>query len=366
MAATRLVLVGGGHAHLLVLRALGRVAEQGMAVTVVTPSRYSTYSGMVPGALAGLYRLPDAQVDVAALAGRAGAACVIAAVVALDATRRALRLSDGTELPYDFASFNIGSESPPAPADADAPVVRLKPIDEAIRRLDAALCAATPPNRIVVVGGGAGGTEIAFALAARRQRGAASTLTLCDSEDRPVIERGSRTAAVVERALGRHEIGFRGGVRAEHIGTAGVGLTGGTTLPADLVVWATGAGRTRVFADAALSVDRRGALLVDATLRSPAHPELFAAGDCAALLTHPALPKAGVYAVRQAPVLAHNLRAAVRGAPLGAYRPQRRFLALLNTCDQRAVLSYGGAAWHGRAAWWLKDWIDRRFVAQFL
>jgi selenide,water dikinase len=112
-------------------------------------------------------------------------------------------------------------------------------------------------------------------------------------------------------------------------------------------------------------VDGRGFLQVTAELRCPAHPEIFAAGDCAALIPFPDLPKAGVYAVRQAPVLEQNLRAAAHGWPLRRYRPQPRFLALLNTCDGRAVLSYGNLAWRGRAAWWLKDRIDRRFVAQF-
>src|SRR4029453_5705305 len=145
----------------------------------------------------------------------------------------------------------------------------------------------------------------------------------------------------------------------------GVPLSSGRALPGALVVWGTGAGAPPLFTASGLPTDQRGFLLVGADLRSPVWPQIFAAGDCATLIPHPSLPKAGVYAVRQAPVLAQNLRAAAAGAALQAYRPQRLFLSLLNTADGRAILSYGPLAARGGWAWWLKDRIDQSFVKQF-
>ena len=150
-----------------------------------------------------------------------------------------------------------------------------------------------------------------------------------------MLERGPRTARIVCRVLQVRGIAFLGGVRAKRVTPSAVCLHDGRELVADLVVWATGAGGTGLFADAGLPVDRRGFLEVSDELRCPAQPESFAAGDCATLIPYPDLPKAGVFAVREAPILDHNLRAAARGHALRRYRPQRRFIALLNTCDHQ-------------------------------
>jgi selenide,water dikinase len=368
MSSHRLVLVGGGHTHVLVLRALGLRPDELLRVTVVSPARHATYSGMVPGAIAGQYRLADAQIDLNSLAARAHQTSLAAAVAEIDRARQCLRLSDGTELPYDYVSFDTGSQpARTAVIEAGAPLVALKPMDSAIARLHDALAAPAPARgrRIVVVGAGAAGAEVSLALAARLRDEPAASVTLCGDAAQPVLERGPRTTRLVARALDEHRIAFVGGARVVRVTAHAVCLEGGRELGADLVVWATGAGGTKLFADAGLPVDQRGFLQVGDELRCVDHANIFAAGDCAALIPYPDLPKAGVFAVREAPILDHNLRAAARGETLRRYRPQRRFLALLNTCDRQAVLSYGALAWRGRAAWLLKDYIDRGFIAQF-
>lgn len=366
---TRLVLVGGGHTHMLVLADFaGSGGAADLHVTLISPQPHTTYTGMVPGVIAGQYALRQAQVDVAALAQRAGAQFIADRAVAVDAERATLALADARALPYDLLSFDIGAETAlPADVEPGAMPIRLKPFEPALAALDAAL--AAPPagrgRRIVIVGGGAGGCEVAFALATRLRDEAACTITVCDEAAHPVAERGRRTAAAVERAFAERAIRFVGGRRVHRIAGDAVVLAGGASVPADLVIWATGASAPALFAQSGLPTDARGFLRVGGDLRSAGFPAIFAAGDCAALSTHPQLPKAGVYAVRQAPTLAHNLRAAPRGEPLRVFRAQRRFLALLNTGDGRAILSYGGQAARGRWAWRLKDWIDRRFVDQF-
>lgn len=350
----------------MVLAALIEHPEPRLRLTVVAPGRYATYSGMVPGVIAGQYALRAAQIDVAALAERAGAAFVPARAMRVDAAHRTLVLDDGAALAYDLLSFDVGSQPKRIPAmDPAAPVIALRPIERAVAQLDGAL--ATPRAdggpRIVVVGGGAGGSEVALALAARL-RGQPRTITVCDPAAHPVESHGPRTAVLVERAFTEVGIDFIGGAMVERVTREGVVLAGRRALPADVIIWSTGAGAPDLFAASGLPVDAAGHLLVDATLRCTAHHDIFAAGDCATVTTHPDLPKAGVFAVRQAPILARNLRAAARGEPLVPYQPQRRFLALLNTCDGRAIFSYGRFAYRGRSAWWLKDWIDRRFVAR--
>lgn len=362
-----LVLVGGGHAHALVLASFAAHPEPRLRISLVSPEPYATYSGMVPDVVAGAQALRAAQIDLPALARRSAAAFVAARVRHIDVARRALELNDGSHLAYDLLSCDVGAEpARTTPVDAGAPLIAVRPIASAVARLEAAL--GTPPpqsgRRIVVVGAGAAGTEIACALAVRLRHEPLASIVVCDAAGRPLAERGQRTQAQVERAFAELGIRFAGGAAVERVTRAGVELANADEIPADLIVWATGAGGATLFRDSGLPVDRNGCLLVGTDLCCQTHPEIFAAGDCATLTAWPDLPKAGVYAVRQAPVLAANLRAAVSGEPRRAFRPQARFLALLNTGDGRAILSYGSLAWRSGWALRLKRRIDRRFVAQ--
>jgi selenide,water dikinase len=360
----RLLLVGGGHSHLFVLEAFARRLPADVGVVLVAPAPLATYSGMVPGVLAGQYPLRAAQVDVRRLAARAGATFVAARATAVDLRARTVHLSDGAALPYDVVSFDIGARTAVvAPVAAGAPLVPIKPIEPALAAIDAAL-ATRPGARAVVIGAGAAGCEVALALQARLRAGG-GTVTVCDRTPRPLTGFAPRAAVLVEHAFAAAGVAWRGGAGVVAIEAGGVRLAGGAWLTADLIVGAGGAAGDALFAEAGLAVDARGFLLVDDTLRSTTQEAIFAAGDCATLTSRPALPKAGVYAVRQGPVLAANLRAAVGGAPLRPFRPQPRALALLNRADGRAILSYGRLAGEGRWAWWLKDWIDRRFVRRF-
>jgi selenide, water dikinase len=338
-------------------------------VTVITPSSYATYSGMVPGVLAGQYPVSAAQIDVRALAARAAATFIPDRVVRIDATARQLHLQERPPVSYDILSLDLGS----LPAATDrisptAPVTMVKPIEVAARDLEAALARPAPPGgrQVVVVGAGPGGVEIAFALAARLRTEGKGMVTLCDAARQPVSSRDPRTSAAVAAALSRRGITFLGGVDVVTVDASGVTLRDGRQLPATLVVWSTGAAGLPLFAQSNLPVDDRGFLQVTDELRCPAFPEIFAAGDCATLLSYPRLPKAGVYAVRQGPTLARNLRvAATQRGRLRAYRPQKQFLSLLNTGDGGAILSWRGLAAQGRWAWRLKDRIDRTFIRRY-
>ncbi len=356
-----LLLVGGGHSHLFVLEAFARQPAADVDLVCVAPTPLVTYSGMVPGVLGGRYPLRDAQIDLRRLTGRAHGRFVAARATALDPRQRMLVLSDGSRWSYDHASFDIGSRTAPIPTAPDAPLVAIKPIDAAVAAIDTAL-AARPDARAVVVGAGAGGCEVALALAARLRRG---SVTACDRASHPLPGFAPRAVHLMQRAFAGADVTWAGGQAVSALTAEGVHLDDDTVLPAELIVTAAGAVASSLFSDAALPVDGRGFLLVDETLRCRTHPEIFAAGDCATIDGTAEVPKSGVYAVRQGPILAANLRAALRGASPRPFRPQTRALALLNTADGRAILNYGPLAIHARWAMHLKDRIDRRFVRRF-
>ena len=142
-------------------------------------------------------------------------------------------------------------------------------------------------------------------------------------------------------------------------------LEGGETVPADALLWAVGAASQDLFHDSGLPLDERGFVLTRPTLQTVGDDRVFGVGDCATLADWPRTPKAGVYAVRQGPFLADNLRRAVAGKSLRRYRPQRDFLTLLNLGDGVALGAKWGLSFGGRGVMRLKDRIDRKFMEKF-
>jgi selenide,water dikinase len=356
-----LLLAGGGHAQVEVLRQLAERPLQGWRVTLVTQEAASPYSGMLPGVAAGLYRPEQALIPVAPLAARAGAALVLDSVTGLDPAARLLRRAGGQPLPYDLLALDTGATPEMAVPGAAAHAVPLKPIDALLPRLAALEAQAYAGRVIALVGGGPAGFEMALALAARLgPRGVRILLVTGAAGLLPALPRRLRGRAAV--ALARRGVMLVvddvAAVTAERLR-----LTGSPDIAADAVLWATGAAPPAWLDGTALARDARGFVAVDATLRSTSHPGIFAAGDVAGFA--PPLPKSGVVAVRQGPLLARNLRAAAEGGRLERYRPQRDWLVLLSLGDGRALGTRNGLVAEGRWVWWWKDWIDRRFMARY-
>ena len=364
-----LVLVGGGHAHVQVLRRWAMAPVPGVRLSLVVDRPVAVYSGMVPGFVAGQYARDELEIDVRPLARRAGARCIVAPVTGLDAPARRLDLDGRAPMVYDTASFDVGSTV----AGLDVPGVRehalpTRPIGLFVRRVDEFVARARGGARfrLVVAGAGAGGVELAFAFATRLRREGARDPEVLLLESGPRVLPGypARAARLVEAAAAGRDIRIRTGARVLAAGAETLTLDDGERLPCDALVWVVGAASLPLFRESGLQTDARGFVRVGPTLQCLGRDDVFAAGDCAAWAGDE-LPKAGVYAVRQGPVLAHNLRARTRSRPLRPYRPQRDFLSLLNLADGTAVASKWGGAARGPWVFRLKDWIDRRFVRRF-
>lgn len=343
----RILLIGAGHGHLVVLRSLAEKPLYGARITLLTPYPKQVYSGMLPGLLAGHYRRADAQIDVAGLAERAYVELEQGEVERLDAGARLATLKDGRSFGYDTVSINAGSlidTSLPGAQHALA----VKPFDRFLSQLRIA-------ERVAVVGAGAAGAEIAMAL---RHRGAQVTLYSGATLQPPSL------AGRVIRQLRRRKVDFRPGMSVTAVEPGPVALAGSARQAFDLVLLATGAVALPWLKGAGLATDERGFALVHPTLQSLSHPEVFVLGDCATLRDSPH-PKSGVYAVRHGELLIANLRRLFSSQALEPYVPQKRALLLL-TCGARyAIAQRGGWSAQGRSLWWLKDRIDRRWIASF-
>jgi selenide,water dikinase len=346
----RLLLVGAGHAHLALLAAFAKEPVRGLRIMLVSPLQRQIYSAMLPGVIAGHYRREEAEIDVAGLAERAYVEFNAGAVARFDAHERKAVLQDGGELPYDIASFNVGSriEATLPGASYATPV---KPFEGLLARLQEGAF-----RRIAIVGGGAGGAEIAMAL---RFRGAAVTLYSAEAMSPPPL------ALRVEAVLRSSGVDFRPGMPASAIEPGPVILAGPSVQEFDLVLLATGAAPLPWLKSAGLERDDRGFVLVRETLQSVSHPEVFAAGDCASL-RGAALPKSGVYAVRQAEALAETFRNLARGEPPAPYRPRKRALLLLSCGRRYAIAQWGNRTAQGAWVWRWKSRIDRGWLKRLM
>ena len=364
-----LVLVGGGHSHVEVLRDWAREPAPGVRLTAVVDRPMAVYSGMVPGFVAGQYGLEDIELDVHGLARKAGASWVGATMTGFDVSARRLEVEGLPPIAYDTVSFDVGSTV----SGLDRPGVRehalrTRPIGDFVRAVDALIERAkrAPRFRLIVVGGGAAGVELAFAFRARFARLGLLEASVLLVEAGPRVLTGYPGSAVrrVEANARARDIGIRCGAGVSAAHRDGLTLEDGARLPCDAFAWVAGAASLPLFG-AGLERDARGFVKVRETLQAVGHDDIFAVGDCASLVTAPDLAKAGVYAVREGPVLARNLRARLAGRPLHPYSPQRDFLSLLNLGDGRAVASKWGISAEGEWAWRLKDRIDRRFVLRY-
>jgi selenide,water dikinase len=369
--ATRdLVLVGGGHTHVQVLRRWIARPVAGVRLTVVLDRPEAVYSGMVPGFVAGDYATHELEIDVAALARRAGAELVLAPATGIDPKRRRIFADGRAPIAWDVASLDVGStirgHDLPGVCEhalATRPIRTL--VDRLAARVEEASRGAAAAQRGRVVGAGAAGVEVACTLDARiRHRGVRAEITVGTDEAEFLTGYPRRVAERMRRELDRRCVAVRERVRAIAVERDTLVLET-ARLPADLVVWATGAAPLPFLARSPLPHDDAGFLRVRPTLQVERHDELFAAGDCATLASAPWVPKAGVYAVRQGPVLDANLRALLAGHRLRLFRPQRHFLSLLNLGDRRALAAKWGLVAVGGWVWRLKDRIDRRFVERF-
>ncbi len=370
MARRTLVLVGGGHAHALTLRAWARAPVADVRLVVLSPHRHTPYSGMLPGHIAGHYGWKDFHVDLAPLADAAGAELILDRACGLDLAAGRIRRAGGPALDFDLCSLDTGSTSEPPPLPGhEAHLHPVKPLDPFLGGwhgfLDHVAAGEAAP-RAAVLGGGVGGSELALAMAYRL--GPDAAVSLIERGPAPAGELPQRARRRLRAALA--ELGVAVHTETEATGFSGDGVhtAAGATIAAGFVTAAVGARPAPWLAASGLAVTDDGFVKVDAHLRSSSHPEVFAVGDVAHMTASPR-PKAGVFAVRQGPVLDAVLRASLAGAALPAYEPQADYLRLISLGAKRALalkhgLVAGGSGPLGALLWRLKDRIDRRFMAE--
>ena len=365
----RLLLLGGGHAHIEVLRQFVLQPAEEWRLTLVSPFPRLLYSGMIPGVIAGHYAVDECAIDLAALCQRAGAAFKRTAASLVDPSRREVTLADGGSAQYDLLSIDIGGRTQVGKArGVEQHAVVIRPLERAIASWPRVLemAARHEVRSVTLVGAGVAGIELALAMDHRFRSdfagGTPHVRVIGDDDGLQGIPSGARE--LLAKAVRKTDIGVHTGHAVTEVGAGFVQLEGGLQFSSDVTFWTTGAGAPDLVRDSGFATDERGYLLTDEFLRSTSHPDVFGAGDCASQRGRKHA-RAGVFAVRAAPALAANLRAAMTGAKLTPHRTSPRYLALVSIGKKDAVGFWNGFTWEGGWAWSWKDRIDRRFVAKY-
>ncbi|MDP1540547.1 MAG: FAD-dependent oxidoreductase [Moraxellaceae bacterium] len=348
-----IVLVGGGHAHLGVVHEAARFHRVGLSLTLVDAGDFC-YSGMATGMLAGCYSMADASIDLAQLCAAFGVRHIAAQVLDVDRQQQTLILSDGQALGYDLVSFNVGSVaahwSPENSRPEGAALWPVKPITELSRFIavfEQSLTAGISPS-VTVVGDGVTAAEVAANIAYR--------VTAAGLQPRVQIQMQGPTLAKQLPAGAQQAL-------KHYLLTQGVTLINqGAVTASDHMIWAAGLQAPPLMQRLGLVNHPVQGLAVHSTWQSLSDKRVFAIGDCAYIASMP-LAKLGVHGVRGALVLTRNLLAAAQGLPLKAYRPRAFYLSILHLSPSMGLAVFGRFWWLGRYSRYVKDWIDRRFMA---
>ena len=423
-----LVLIGGGHAHVQVIKALNAAARpEHFKVTLVdsSPSGAASYSGMVPGCVADLYTVDETRIDLQSLATWAEIEFINDAVVDMDLEQNLIYTKNAGHdepIPFDVVSVDIGSTSRDLDTipGARSHTIPTRPIDKLVARLDRArdewqkenesdeegkgtgetsLSSSHDQPRLVVVGGGVAGVELCLSLHQRWSTFSQPRTTLLNAGSELLAGESAAARQTLTRIM-TDEVGIciQHDASVHSVEEDCVILKNGEKVPFDICVWATGAGAHNLAYHLnearQLATTQHGWIRVGPTLQSVSHPHVFAAGDCAHLegLTggKKSPPKAGVYAVRAGPILIENLTRTLEwqrqqqqqekststqqkkmatppppSLALTEYQPQDDFMKLIVLGDGRALGLRFGLAFYGTWVMKMKDRIDQNFMNLF-
>jgi NADH dehydrogenase FAD-containing subunit len=362
-----LVLVGGGHAHMVTLQNLHVFVNKGHAVTVIGPSRYHYYSGMGPGMLSRIYSPGNIRFATEHVVTKQGGTFILDRVVRVEAREQTVYLESGSSINYDILSFNAGSYVPwDMVTGAHEDIFSVKPIETLLAAQQRILeLIGQKKISISIVGGGPSSLEIAGNLWRLAEDSGKFRPTIRIFAGSELMSRfPAKIRKLAYRSLQDRNIELIQHDYAEKISSGQVTLASGKQYGSEIIFLAVGVKPSPIFKESGLPTGPDGGLLVNRFLQSVAHPEIFGGGDCIYFQDQP-LDKVGVYAVRENPVLYHNLLASLEGAELQPFEPGGPYLLIFNLGDGKGILAKKSLIFDGRPAFWIKDYIDRKFMRKF-
>ena len=367
----KLVLIGGGHSHAIALREWGLNPLSNVDLILISDVKQTPYSGMLPGHVAGFYSYEETHIDLVSLAQFAGAKFICDRAIGIDVENNRV-ICKSQQIEYNYLSLDIGS-TPQAinVTGAKEYVIPAKPVPvflNAWYKLRQT-AANTQQLSIAIVGGGAGGVELALNMQACLRE----LLPAKNALEIHLIHRGEQLLSghndwvsnKLTKIIQQRNIKLHLQQDVTKILADKVICESGLEIECDRIFWVTQAAAPKWIKESSLKTDKQGFILVKNTLQSVSHPNIFAAGDVATMFDYQR-PKAGVFAVRQGQPLFNNWQNILTGQELKEYTPQDKYLALIGTGDKKAIASWASFGWRSSLFWKLKDYIDRKFMNQFV
>ena len=371
----RIVFAGGGHTALGALLNTRKIVDQGIDVVLIAPERYHYYSGMAPGMISHIYDPFDARIDIRYLVQMGGGTFIKDRVTRIDHENNRVILQNNDPVEYDALASNLGSQVNPAKkftgdsmyyarnADNIFPAKPVYNMHMLRRKLETFVPGDCP--RMLVIGGGVGGTEIAAnSTKYLRQRGMRPRTTLVHSRGRLLAHQPPKAGRLAEKYLDRLGVEVIKGVKAREFTDRVATLEDGREIPFDVMAMSVGFNAPETFKLSGMKTGADGSLWVDDHLRSVTAPNVFGGGDNIAF-NGDLLPRVGIYAIRQAPVLYHNLVTYIRGGQLQRHVPQGKLLLVLNLGEGDGLFVWGNVIFTGRLAWRIKHYIDHNWIGQY-
>lgn len=374
-----LVLIGGGHSHVIALKMLAMYPLPGIRITLISNACLTPYSGMLPGLIAGHYSYEDVHIDLARLCRTLGVRFIEDVVESLDLNNQKIHCSNHPDFRYDVLSIDIGS----SPDMSSIPGAKeftqgVKPVEAFLkywRRLQATILESNELDQalnIALVGAGASGVEVALAMQhalkkklKSEKKTAQVNFHIVSATSDILPSHNQKVRKRYRKVLATRGVQVHTDFRVSRIEQGSLfdesDESNIKSLKADEIIWAISASAPAWPKSAGLKCSDKGFIQVNACLQSLSHANVFAAGDIADVIDHPR-PKAGVFAVRQGKPLAENLVRSLRGSELKSFKPQIRFLSLVSTGDKYAVASRGNWAFAGKWVWSWKNAIDQKFM----
>lgn len=360
-------LLGGGHSHVLLIRQWAMKPMPGVRLTLVSSATQTPYSGMLPGLVAGHYSVSDIHIDLRNLCTWAGVRFIEQTADSVDLDNKRICFATRPGIDFDVLSLDTGSTPDLGVPGAARHVTPVKPISDFYARWQEIRTRLEEPQAepltVAVVGSGAGGFELVTAIrhTLPQQR---SRVHWILRDEEPLRGRPKKVGRLALESALRAGIEVVTRFDVRDVGAGKLRASDGRELACDEVLWCTGAVGPAWLAESGLLLDKRGFVATNAYLQSISHDFVFATGDIGTQINSPSA-KAGVFAVRQAPVLFENLRHSVLGEDLKIFNPQGDFLSLMATGPKRAIASRGPIAIEADWVWLWKDHIDQKFMRLF-
>ncbi len=363
MSQKHLVLLGAGHTHVLALDSIAKqIKAANQKITLICGERVTPYSGMLPGMIAGLYKRNDIVIDVAGITHRAGVAYIPEHAKSIDLARKKIVLVSGKQVGYDLLSINIGGHCVDSIAENTDNVKSIKPVLPFLDWL--ANWQDKHKLTCAIVGGGVAGVELALCVDHYLRSHKRSGGVFLIGHNSELIPKFPRLSKEISKFLIRRGISPLLGKSATAVESNFIKLENNERFYADKVILCTGVKAWSELKQSGLAVDEKGFVQIKDNFQSISHPEIFACGDCGTIVSSK-LAKSGVYAVRQAPILAHNLLAALAGEKMQSWQAQQETLAIICTGDRYAIAHRNSMVIKGRLMWWLKNYLDQSFMRKF-